>query len=146
MIDRQAGGDRRFLERVGLGAFFFRRDVDGDDLVTALEQGFQHGFAEGLLAVNDDTHNGFSLNSSAVTVPLAGRGRLPSGIKEAEQGRPILRHTVIPVPACAGIEPWVGMLRNSSGTNSVTKAMTCRSGLSALNSSQTSCLRYEAGW
>ncbi len=43
------------------------------------------------------------------------------------------------------IEPLVGILRNSSGTNSVTKAITCRSGLSALNSSHTSGLRYDAG-
>ena len=39
------------------------------------------------------------------------------------------------------IEPLVGIFRNSSGTNSVTYAMTCRSGLSALNSSHTSGLR-----
>ncbi len=39
------------------------------------------------------------------------------------------------------IDPWVGMLRKSSGTNNVTNAITCRSGLRARNSSHTSGLR-----
>src|SRR5262245_42147976 len=51
------GSKRRFLEWIGPGAFVFRRDIDGDDILTALEQRFQHGLAEGLLAVNDNTHS-----------------------------------------------------------------------------------------
>jgi hypothetical protein len=56
LIDRQLGRHRRFLERIGLGARFFRRDIDGDDILAALEQRFEHRLAERLLAVNDDTH------------------------------------------------------------------------------------------
>ena len=52
----QARGERGFLQRIGLGARLFRRDIDRDHVVAALEQCFEHGFAEGLLAVNDDTH------------------------------------------------------------------------------------------
>src|SRR5262249_50186399 len=43
------------------------------------------------------------------------------------------------------IEPLVGILRNSSGKNSVTKAITCRSGLSALNSGHHARLRLAVG-
>ena len=35
---------------------FLRRDVDGDDLLAALEQRLEHRLAERLLAVNHDTH------------------------------------------------------------------------------------------
>ena len=55
-MHRQLGRDRRFLQRVGLGAFLLRRDVDGNDLLAALEQRFKNGLAERLLAVDDDTH------------------------------------------------------------------------------------------
>ena len=56
LIDRQLGGERRFLQRIGPGAFLLRRDIDGDDVLAALEQRLQHRLAEGLLAVNHDTH------------------------------------------------------------------------------------------
>ena len=56
LIDRQLRRDRGFLQRVGLGALFFRRDIDADDILAALDQRLQHGLAEGLLAVNHDTH------------------------------------------------------------------------------------------
>ena len=32
LIDRQLGGERRFLQRIGLGAFLLRRDIDRDHL------------------------------------------------------------------------------------------------------------------
>jgi hypothetical protein len=35
---------------------FFRRDIGGDDVLAALEQRLQHGLAEGLLAMDHDTH------------------------------------------------------------------------------------------
>ena len=54
--DRQLRGERGFLQRVGLGAFLLRRDIDADDVLAALDQRLQHGLAEGLLAVNHDTH------------------------------------------------------------------------------------------
>ncbi len=53
----QARGERRFLQGIGLGALFFRRDIDGDDVLAALDQRFQDGLAEGLLAVDHDTHS-----------------------------------------------------------------------------------------
>ena len=56
LIDRQLRGERRFLERIGLRAFLLRRHIDGDDVIAALEQRFEHRLAEGLLAVNHDTH------------------------------------------------------------------------------------------
>src|SRR5262245_18765760 len=56
LIDRELGSNCGFLEWIGFGAFFFRRHVDRDDVIPALEQRFQHSLAEGLLAVNDDTH------------------------------------------------------------------------------------------
>ena len=62
LIDRQLRRDRGFLQRIGLGAFFFRRDIDADDVLAALDQRLQHGLAEGLLAVNHDTHTTFSQN------------------------------------------------------------------------------------
>jgi hypothetical protein len=37
LIDRKLGGDRSFLEGISLGAFLFRRDVDGDHVFAALE-------------------------------------------------------------------------------------------------------------
>ncbi len=55
-MHRQTRRERRFLQRIGFGARLFRRDIDRDDIVAALEQRFEHGFAESLLAVNDDTH------------------------------------------------------------------------------------------
>ena len=57
LIDRQLGGERGFLQRIGLGARFLRRDIDGDHVLAALEQRFQHRLAEGLLAVDHDTHS-----------------------------------------------------------------------------------------
>ena len=56
LIHRQLGRERRFLERIGLGAGLLRRDVDGNDLLAALEQRFEHRLAERLLPVNDDAH------------------------------------------------------------------------------------------
>jgi hypothetical protein len=53
---RQIGSKRRFLQRIGLGTGLLGRDIDADDVLTALDQRFQHGLAECLLAVNDDTH------------------------------------------------------------------------------------------
>ena len=72
LIDRQLGGDRGFLERIGLGAGLLGRDIDRDHLVAALQQRFQHGFAEGLLAMDHDTHSITSQNSSAVMPAKAG--------------------------------------------------------------------------
>ena len=37
LIDRQLGGERGFLQRIGLGAFLFRRDIDRDHVLAALE-------------------------------------------------------------------------------------------------------------
>ena len=37
LIDREIGRERRFLQRIGLRAFFLRRDIDGDDVLAALE-------------------------------------------------------------------------------------------------------------
>ena len=62
LIDRQLCGQRRFLQRIGLGARLLRRDIDGDDILAALEQRFEHRLAERLLAVNDDTHYVISPN------------------------------------------------------------------------------------
>src|SRR5579862_7196251 len=62
LMDRELGGERRLLQRVGLGALFLRRHVDGDDLLAAFEQRLQHGLAERLLAVNNDTHKATSQN------------------------------------------------------------------------------------
>ena len=56
---RELGRDRSLFERIGLGTFFFRRDIDGDHVLAALEQRLQHGLAEGLLAVDHDTHSMF---------------------------------------------------------------------------------------
>ena len=56
LIDREFGGKRRFLQRFRLGAFLLRRDVNADHVLAALDQRLQHGLAERLLAVNDDTH------------------------------------------------------------------------------------------
>jgi hypothetical protein len=57
LINRQLGRERRLLQRVGLGAFFLRRNIDGDHVVAALEQRLQDGLAERLLAVHHDTHS-----------------------------------------------------------------------------------------
>jgi len=56
LIDRKLRGDRRFFERIGLLARLFGRDVDRDDLFAAFKQRLQHGLAEGLLPMNDDSH------------------------------------------------------------------------------------------
>ena len=37
LIDRQLGGERRFLQRIGLRALLLRRDIDGDDVLAALD-------------------------------------------------------------------------------------------------------------
>jgi hypothetical protein len=55
-MDRKLGRERRLLERIGLGARAFRRDVDGNHVLAALEQRFKHCFAECLLAVNNYSH------------------------------------------------------------------------------------------
>ena len=52
----QTGSERGFLQRIDLGAFFFWRNINGDDFFVAFEQRFQHRLAEGLLAVDHDTH------------------------------------------------------------------------------------------
>ncbi len=57
LIDRQLGSDCGFLEWIGLGAFFFRGNIDRNHIFTALEQRLEHGLAKGLLPVNDDTHS-----------------------------------------------------------------------------------------
>ena len=56
-------------------------------------------------------------------------------------------------PRCLGssdgwywIVPCVGMSRKAFGTTSVTKAITCRSGARARNSSRTAGSRYDSGW
>src|ERR1700761_5756427 len=86
LIDRQIGCERRVLQRVGLGTRLFRRRVDGDDIVAALKQRFEHRLAERLLAVNHDTHREFFL------LPL-----MP--VQEASSNKPSLPCWV---PACAG--------------------------------------------
>ena len=53
---RQLGRQRRFLERIGLLAGLLRRHIDADDVLAALQQRFQHGLAEGLLAMDHDAH------------------------------------------------------------------------------------------
>ncbi len=60
-MHRQLGGERRLFERIGLGTFLLRRDIDGDDVLAALDQRFEHRLAERLLAVNDNTHSYSSL-------------------------------------------------------------------------------------
>ena len=52
--ERQPGGGRGFGQRIGPLAF--RRGVHRHDIVAALEQGLEHGLAEGLLAVHHDPH------------------------------------------------------------------------------------------
>ena len=54
--DRQLGRQRRLLQRIGLLAGLLRRDIDADHVLAALEQRFQHGLAEGLLAMDHDAH------------------------------------------------------------------------------------------
>jgi hypothetical protein len=49
-------GEREFLERIQLRARLVGRAVDADDLLAAIEQRFEHRMAEGLLAVEQDTH------------------------------------------------------------------------------------------
>ena len=56
MIDRKLGGECGLLERIGLCARAFRGDIDGDHILAALEQRFEHRFAECLLAMNNDAH------------------------------------------------------------------------------------------
>ena len=56
-MDWKFGGQRRFLQRIGLSAGLFRCDIDSDDVLAALEQRFKHRFAERLLPVNHNTHN-----------------------------------------------------------------------------------------
>ena len=68
LIDRKLRGERRFLQRIGLGARLFRRNIDGDDIFAALDQRFEHRLAERLLAMNDDTHVKTSLS---VPLPAA---------------------------------------------------------------------------
>ena len=72
LIDRQVGRERGFLQRIGLRARLLRRDIDGDDILAALEQRFQHRLAERLLAVDDDTHCNPSQSHSAVMPAKAG--------------------------------------------------------------------------
>ena len=55
-MDRKLGRKRRFLQRIGLGARLFRRDIDCDDILAALDERVEHRLAESLLPVNDDTH------------------------------------------------------------------------------------------
>ena len=56
LVDRQPGGERGLLQRIGLLARLLRRHIDADDVLAALEQRLEHRLAEGLLAVNDDAH------------------------------------------------------------------------------------------
>ena len=72
LIDRKLGGERRFLQRIGLGAFLLGRDIDGDHVLAALDQRFEHGLAEGLLAVNHDTHS-VSSKARPVAMPVGKR-------------------------------------------------------------------------
>src|SRR5262249_4631128 len=76
---RKVRGECRFLQRIGLRARLFGGDIDADDIVSALQQRFENGLAEGLLAVNDDTHAflpgrlyaAFSFFSGALSAPDA---------------------------------------------------------------------------
>src|SRR5688500_13904552 len=56
LIDRQVRRHRGFEQRIRLRAGFGRRDVHRDDILAALQQRFEHRFAERLLAVDHDTH------------------------------------------------------------------------------------------
>src|SRR5262249_29811039 len=56
LMHRKLGGKRRFLQRVSFRARALRRNVNGDDILAALEQRFEYRFAERLLTVNYDTH------------------------------------------------------------------------------------------
>ena len=56
LVNRQLGGERRFLQRVGFLARLLRRHIDGDHFIAAFEQRLEHRLAEGLLAVDDDPH------------------------------------------------------------------------------------------
>ena len=60
LINRQLGGERRFFQRIGLGAFLLGRDISRDDILAALDQRFEHRLAECLLAVNDNTHGKYA--------------------------------------------------------------------------------------
>ena len=73
LIDRKLGGERRLLERVGLLAWFLGRAIDRDHVLAALDERFEHGLAERLLAMNDDPH-GYSLRSFLASPCFAGRG------------------------------------------------------------------------
>ena len=56
LIDRQAGRERRFHQGVRLLPRLLRRHIDGDDVLAALQELLEHRLAEGLLAVDHDTH------------------------------------------------------------------------------------------
>ena len=56
-MDRQIGRQRRFFERIDFLPRLFRRNINCDDIFTALQQRFQHGLSESLLPMNDDTHS-----------------------------------------------------------------------------------------
>src|SRR5262249_15090803 len=71
LIDRQLGGKRGFFQRVGLLARLLGRHIGGDHILAALDQRLQHGLAERLLAVDDDTHS-VSSSLSAVVPAKAG--------------------------------------------------------------------------
>src|SRR6185437_15211780 len=74
LIDRQLGGERGFLERIGLLPRLLGRHVDGDHLVTALEQRLEHRLAEGLLAVDDNTHGKILSQNPDCSLPPCGGG------------------------------------------------------------------------
>jgi hypothetical protein len=56
LIDWELRRECGLLERIGLCALLLRRDIGGDDVLSALAQRFQNRLAEGLLAVHDNTH------------------------------------------------------------------------------------------
>ena len=75
-----------------LAPAFSGATVDGDDILAALEQRFQHGLAEGLLAVNDDTHSDSLPNSSVPGACSAKRWRARDRISSRRDAR-IARHS-----------------------------------------------------
>src|SRR2546423_10480932 len=74
LIHREAGGKRGFHQRVGLLPRLLRRHIDGDNVLAALDERFEHCLAERLLAMNHDTHSMslLTLFSLSSRTPYAG--------------------------------------------------------------------------
>ena len=61
LMHRKALFSRKYLQRIFRPTRLVRSTAHRDDILSALEQSLEHRFAEGLLAVDDDTHLSMSL-------------------------------------------------------------------------------------